>query len=81
MTKNEKIEYLKKDSIAYYSGFCFCGLELKEIDYGIEDYMIVVSGAWCSKKDVHRLKVYYGSKNDYIKLHGYRIPLNEFIIM
>lgn len=48
MTKAEKNYYINKDYVAYYSGFS--GLEIKEIQYGIETYIIFVAGAWCSKK-------------------------------
>ena len=66
------------EAIAYYSGFG--GLVIHGIEYGIEDYVFVVSGAWCSEKSCHKLKVYYSAAgHDYIKLHGYRIPLDEFI--
>lgn len=70
---------LNNESFAYYSGLG--GLELKKIEYGIEDYIYCVAGAWTSKKSYHRLKVYYDSKGSYIKLHGYRIPLDECIRM
>lgn len=77
MTKKEVC--LQNESFAYYSGFG--GLEFKKIEYGIEDYIYCVSGAWCSKKSYHKLKVYYSEKGDYIKLHGYKIPLDECIRM
>ena len=70
---------LSHDSFAYYSGLG--GLEFKKIEYGIDDYIYCVSGAWTSKKGYHKLKIYYGSNGDYIKLHGYKIPLNECIRM
>ena len=70
---------LNNKSFAYYSGFG--GLELKHIEYGIEDYIYCVSGAWTSKKSYHKLKVYYGNNSYYLKLHGYKIPLNECIRM
>ena len=38
-----------------------------------------VSGAWYGKPKPHRLKIYYTSENAYIKLDGYRIPLDECI--
>lgn len=79
MTATKKQVCLENKSFAYYSGFG--GLELKKIEYGIEDYIYCVSGAWTSKKSYHKLKVYYGVNGDYIKLHGYRIPLNECIRM
>lgn len=77
-TKKEICENNK--SFAYYSGFS--GLELKHIEYGINDYIYCVSGAWCNEKSYHKLKV-YSDKNgsSYMKLHGYKIPLNECIRM
>ena len=80
MTKKEVC--MNNKSIAYYSGFN--GLEIKKIEYDIEDYVYCVSGAWGSPKNYgyHKLKVYYGKNGeDYIKLHGYKIPLNECIRM
>lgn len=75
----KKSEILKMETIAYYSGFN--GLEIKGIEYGIDDHVLCVSGAWYGKPKPHRLKIYYTSENAYIKLHGYRIPLDECIRM
>lgn len=72
MTKREFCE--NHDTIAYYSGFN--GLEIKGIEYGIDDYMYCVSGAWYGKKTPHRLKIYDGR---YVKLHGCKIRLDECI--
>lgn len=80
MTKKEVC--LNNKSVAYYSGFN--GLEIKKIEYGIEDYVYCVSGAWGSPKNYgyHKLKVYYDKNGEnYIKLHGYKVPLNECIKM
>ena len=66
-------------SFAYYSGFS--GLELKYIEYGIDDYIYCVSGAWNGKPKYHKLKVYYDQNGGYLKLHVYKIPLNECIRM
>lgn len=67
-------------SFAYYSGLN--GLELKHIEYGIDDYIYCVSGAWGGKKAYHKLKIYYDNKGgSYIKLYGYKIPLDECIKM
>lgn len=78
MTKKEVCD--NNNSFAYYSGFN--GLEFKHIEYGIDDYIYCVSNAWGGKKAYHKLKVYYGNnEGDYIKLHGYKIPLNECIKM
>lgn len=72
-----KKDILKMETIAYYSGFN--GLEVKGIEYGIDDYVLFVSGAWCGNPKPHRLKIYYTSASAYIKLHGYRVPLDECI--
>lgn len=76
MTKREYCE--SKESIAYYSGMG--GLEVKSIEYGIEDYIYCVSGAWSGVKGFHRCKIYYpanGIKSAFFKVNGYRVPLDE----
>lgn len=70
---------LNNEAIAYYSGLG--GLEIHYIEYGIEDYVYCVSGAWYNNKSYHKLKVYYSDEDSYIKLNGYKIPLNECIRM
>ena len=77
MSKKEICQ--SKPAFAYYSGFS--GLELHHIEYGIEDYIYCVSGAWGGGKACHRLKVYYTDSGDYIRLHGYKIPLADCIRM
>ena len=72
-----KKDILKMETIAYYSGFN--GLEIKGIEYGIDDYVLCVSGAWYGKPKPHRLKIYYTSENAYIKLSGEKIRLDECI--
>ncbi len=68
-------------SIAYYSGFS--GLEIKKIEHGIEDYLYCVSGVWGAKsrQKCHRLKIYYDNSGGFVRLHGYKVPLNECIRM
>lgn len=75
-----KKDILNMESVAYYSGLN--GLEIKDILYGINDYILCVSGAWGGKKTPHKLKIYYNQDgSNYIKLHGYRIRLDECIRM
>lgn len=78
-----KKEHCQKESIAYYSGFS--GLEIKDVEYGINDYIYCVSGCWYgdeSNKSYHKLQVYYDRKgNSFIRLHGYKIPLDEWVRM
>lgn len=53
MNKREYCE--SRESIAYYSGLN--GLEIKGIEYGINDYVYCVSGAWGGGKAFHRCKI------------------------
>ena len=75
MTKKEICQANK--SFAYYSGFN--GLELKYVEYGIDDYIYCVSGSWNGKPKYHKLKVHNDNNGSYMKLHGYKIPLDECI--
>lgn len=76
----KKSDILKMKSVAYYSGLN--GIEIKKIEYGIDDYVLCVSGAWGGRKQVHRVKINYTTRGDaYIRIHDYRIPLNECIRM
>lgn len=78
MTKQSKKQICEnKATVAYYSGLG--GLEIKQIEYGIEDHIFLVAGAWHGKRTYHRLKIYYGAKNCYVRLFGQRCPLSEFI--
>lgn len=74
MTKREFCE--SHETIAYYIGLN--GLEIKGFDWGIDDYMYCISGAWGGTKTPHRLKIYNG---EYVKLFGHKIRLNECISM
>jgi hypothetical protein len=71
---------LAMKSVAYYSGWG--GIEIKGIEYGIEDYVLCISNAWYGKPNTHRVKIYY-DKNDvpYFKIHGHKIPMDECIRM
>ena len=54
---NKRQYYESRESIAYYSGLN--GLEIKGIEYGINDYVYCVSGAWDGGKAFHRCKIQY----------------------
>ena len=76
MTKKEVCN--SNNTFAYYSGLG--GLEFRCVEYGIETYVYCVSGAWVNSPSYHKLKICYDKKgNDYIKLHGYKIPLCDCI--
>lgn len=73
---NKKEYCMTHESVAYYSGLN--GLEIKGIEYGIDDYIYCVSGAWGGGKGYHRCKVQYTrSGGAFFRVHGYRVLLNE----
>ena len=74
---NKREQCLNNDTIAYYYGIG--GVEIKHIEYGIEDYVYCVSGVVGSPKNhiYHKLEIYNTEKVSYIRLHGYKIPLDE----
>mgnify|MGYP001351508822 CR=1 FL=1 len=77
MNLTKKQVCLNNKAFAYYSG---CGgVEIHHIEYGIDDHIYCVSNAWHGKKRYHKLKVYHDNDDSYIKLRGYKIPLNECI--
>lgn len=83
MNKREYCE--SRESVAYYSGLN--GLEIKGIEYGINDFVYYVSGCWYGGKAArrfHRCKIYYsanGKDSAFFRVHGYKIPLDECIRM
>lgn len=75
-----KKEIINMPSIAYISALS--GFEIKSIEYGIDDHVIGVSGAWCSKKSVHKVKIYTTTKGrSFIRVNGTRLYLDEAIRM
>lgn len=78
MTKREYCQ--DRESIAYWSGLN--GLEIKGIEYGIENFLYCVSGAWGGPKGYHRLKIQEDRRGrSFVRLHGYKVPLDECIRM
>ena len=81
MTKKEYC--MDHESIAYYSGLN--GLEIKGIEYGVNDFVYCVSGCWYGGKAArrfHRCKIYYPiTESAFFKVDGYKIPFDECIRM
>lgn len=73
-SKTRKID--AKKTIAYAS--MLNGVEIKDIEHGIEDYVICISNAWYDRKDMksHRVKIYYGDR-PYFIIRGTRVYLDE----
>ena len=70
MTKSEKQNYLNKKTVGYWCDWM--GIELKDIEYGINDYAIIV----IQERSVHRVKIYYGIR-EYIIIRGRRLYFDE----
>jgi hypothetical protein len=78
MNKREYCE--SRESVAYYSGLN--GLEIKGIEYGIDDYIYFVSGVWGGGKAFHRRKIQCTRKGEaFFRVYGYKVPLDECIRM
>lgn len=69
-------DYRNRETVAYWSDMM--GIEVKGVETGIEDYLLVVAGTNTSTPTSHRLKVYSDSKgNGYIRLYGRRYKLED----
>lgn len=75
-----KLYCLTHPSIAYAS--CLGGVEIKGIEPGIDEHVYAVSGAWCSQKSYHRVRVHNtASGRTFFQIHGCRIYFDECIRM
>ena len=77
MTSAEKAIYRGKSTVGVHSDFG--GIEIKDILYGINDYVVCVSGTMCDNEKlhiVHERKIYYGNR-PYFRLYNRRIYLDE----
>lgn len=75
MTKNEKAAIISAPAVGYVSAFG--GIEIKSIEYGINDYVVFVAGAWCSAKSAHRAVIRYTENDSYFLYRGNRIKFSE----
>lgn len=83
MNKREYCE--SRESIAYYSGLN--GLEIKGIEYGINDLVYCVSGCWYGGKAAqrfHRCKIYYpanGKDSAFFRVRGLKGGESVYLIL
>ena len=63
--------------IAYISALG--GIEITEIQHGIEDYVICETNCWAGKRTRHRVKIHYETGQPYIVLYGHRYHLDDAI--
>lgn len=73
-----KKDILNMETIAVYSSG-YNMLEVKEIEYGIDDHLLCVSRVCGRRQTAHRLKIYYPKGSPYVKLYGYRVRLDECV--
>ena len=75
MTREQEKAYLEAPSVGYWSAYS--GVEVKEIEYGIDDYLICVAGTFIGRPKVHRVKIRYDHDRDYVVLDGHRFYLDD----
>ena len=76
MTKKEKQAIEQMKTVAYWSGWG--GLEVKKIEYGVEDYVIAVAGTFAGPHSVHRLRIRTtGNGRQYVKLNDHRFYMDD----
>lgn len=75
MTKTEKQKWRDTKTIAvYYMGLV--GLNIKYIEYGIDDYIIYI---YTGDNSIHKSKIYITNETSYFIFSGHRVKLNECI--
>ena len=77
MTKEEKKMYADKKPVAVYGMSNWGGLEILDIVYGIEDYIISRFNFGEPDKTIHKTKINYSGDCPTFRVGGYTIPLNE----
>ena len=68
-------DYRDMPTVGYWSDMG--GVEVKEIQYGLDDYALVVAGTMSSSPTSHKLKIYYNNTEPYIRLHGRRLKFSD----
>ena len=75
MTVKEMV--MAKETVGYISAYG--GIEIKEIVYGIDDYVVFIAGAWGPNTSTHKRKIYYNSNGAYFIFAGQRFNFNEIV--
>lgn len=77
MTKQEKAKYENKEPIAVFVMSNFGGIEILDILYGIDDY-VVYRWNFGTPTEVHKAKIHYGANHSSFRTSaGYSIRLDE----
>ena len=71
---------MEKNSVYVYNFTMDSGLEITDIEYGIDD-KVIVSYFWYSwvKEKARKYKIYSTSKGSYFNYKGRRMYLSEFV--
>ena len=78
MTELEKFDVLKKKTIGQWTEMGIGYVEVKQIEYGIEDYLICTSMNFTPDPKVHRLKIRTTrGGRPYVVLYGRSLYLDE----
>ena len=77
MTRAEMEVYKDKKPIAVYPMSNWGGVEILDVQYGIEDYAIARYNFGKAEDKVHRVKIKYSADSAYIRLDGNQIRLDE----
>lgn len=78
LTKEETQAILELPTIATYNYGFYEGVEIKRIDYGIDDYVIYTTRHGNDKPRIHKVKIRYDRDSQaYIFVDDWKIYLNE----
>ena len=77
MTKEEKQQYLRMKSVGYAASLI--GLEVKAIDYGVNDTIIFTFPTVKGSVSVHSAKIRYDKERPYFRFEDYQVYLDEIM--
>lgn len=76
MSKDEIKRILEMPTVTTSWGDCPGGVEIKDIEYGIEDYCLCVTNTMTSNPRAHRVKIHYAER-PYIKIDSSRVYMDN----
>ena len=80
MTQKELQErYKDAKPIAVYADSNWGGMELLDIEHGVDDYAICRWNYGTPEKKLHRVKINYSKSIPFIRIDGYGISMNNFL--
>lgn len=80
MTQTEMREYYaNKKPIAVYADGTYGGLEIMDIEYGVDDYVICRWNHGKPEDKYHRIKINYSKSVPTFRIDGYSISMNNVV--